>query len=163
MSLGLDQTLTLRNNIIAPKVLAGIANFIKRTSEARFLSRGTQILTTQQEILNTRQAQVLIPLLTPVKDIWQVLAEAKAGGVKSNELQINELLVFLANEKITTPNLYRPRDLTSVKLPQIIQRYAASYPLTATVAKDTAYYRNILSQGKAGVDIAVGAKTLTEN
>lgn len=150
-------TLALNKNIETRKKLVGIANFITRNSEARFLSRGTSILTTEQEIRDTKKAQVLIPLLQGVMDVIELLAQAKGGGIKSEEIQLNEFIVELANEKVTKPIIYRPRDGEVINASSILQRMSASFNLTSTLAKDKAYYQNILAQGKAGVDIAVGA------
>lgn len=156
----MDSTLALNKNIVTRKQLVGIANFVRRNSEARFLSRGTQILSTEQEIRTTKKAQVLLPLLQGIKDVQEVLSQAKGGSVKSSEISINEMIVDLANEKITEPIIYRPRDGEVIQASSIMDRLAGSYQITATVAKDRAYYENILAQGSTGVQVAVGGTSL---
>ncbi len=99
----MDRTLALNKNIVSRKKLIGIANFVAHNSEARFLSRGTEILSTEQEIRDTKKANVLLPLLTGIQDVEEVLSQAKAGGVKLDEIRINEMIVNLANEKVTKP------------------------------------------------------------
>lgn len=153
-------TLALKNNIVTRKQLVGIANFVRRNSEARFLSRGTQILSTEQEIRTTKKAQVLITLLQGIKKVQEVLSQAKAGGVKSSELSINEFIVDLANEMITDPIIYRPRDGEVLTAEGIMGRVSGSYEITATTAKDRAYYENILHMVKNGLELAVGGTKL---
>jgi hypothetical protein len=152
----MKHTLGLNKNIETKKILVGIANFIQRNSEARYLSKGTQILTTEQEIRRTKKASVLLPLLQGIKDVKDVLREAKGGGVKSTELSINEFIVELANEKITEPIIYRPRDGEVIDADSILQRVQGSYRITGQTGKDIAFYKNILAQAVPGIDVAVG-------
>ncbi len=150
----------LNKNIQTAKKLAGIANFVQKNSEAKFLSRGTDVLSTEQEIRDTKKAQVLIPMLTEIKDVATVLAQAKAGGIALEALSINEFIVNLKNEKITAPSIYRPRDGEVLNADELLNRYANSFSLTSTVAKDASFYQNIVAQGTAGVPVAVGGTSL---
>ena len=156
-------TLTFNKNVETKKMLIGIAKFIAINSEAAFLSQGTDILTTTQEIRATKKAQVLLPLLSGILDVKEVLSQAKAGGVELTEADLNEFIVTLANEKVTKPQIFRPRDgevLTEAGADKIVGMYQNGYNITATVAKDRAFYASVVDGVKNGIPLAVGGAVL---
>ena len=156
-------TLTYDKNVETAKMLVGIANHIKVNSEAVVLSQGSEVLTTSQEIRNTKKAQVLLTLLTEIVDVKELLSQAKAGGVTLTEAQLNEFIVDLANEKATKPQIFRPRDgevLTEAGADAIVSRYQNGYAVSSVVAKDRAFYSSVVAGVKDGVAVAVGGTVL---
>lgn len=149
-------TLALSKNVVSAKRLIGIANFVRVSSEATFLSSGTSILSTEQEIRDTKKAQVLLPLMVDTLDVKDVLTQAKAGGVHLTEAELNEFIVELANEKITKPQIWRPRDGETISANGLFDRFKSSYEISAVVSKDKSYYENIKYQAVKGVPVAKG-------
>ena len=152
----MNKTLTFNKNVISAKKLIGIANFIGVKSEAMALSAGNDILSTDKEIRDTKKAQVLMPLMVEVVDVKQLLSQFKNGGLEFNEMELNEFIVELANEKATKPLMYRPRDGEVISADGLLGRYQNSLQISAVVSVDRAYYNNIVA-AVAGVDVAVGS------
>ena len=151
------QTLAFKNNVETRKKLVGILNFISKNSEAKFLSSGTQLLSTQKEIRDTKKAQVLLPLLGDTMKVADVLKQAKSGGVELIEAELNELIVNLANEMITKPVIYRPRDGEVLNVEGLLGRYQNGFQITATTAVDRIFYKNVVKGVKDGLSLAQGA------
>ncbi len=85
------------------KKLVGIAKNVSRESIATALSAGSSILSTEQEVRDTKKVRVLVPFLVGSKKVADVLTEAQGGGVKTIKAPIGERTVSLANELITDP------------------------------------------------------------
>lgn len=149
-------TTNLDKNVVSRKKLVGIAQNVAAESISKALSAGTDILSTEQEIRDTKRAQVLIPFLVGVKDVTSVLSEAKSGGVHLKDGKLAEHIVTLENEKVTDPMLWRPRDGEVLQADVLMGRYQNGFSTSATFAKDLAYFGTILEQGKTGVG---GAKS----
>lgn len=84
------ETLTFNKNVVSAKKLIGIAKFLAHNSEAQALSAGNDILSTDQEIRDTKKAQVLMPLMVEVVDVKQLLTQFKNGGIQFSEVELNE-------------------------------------------------------------------------
>ncbi len=147
----IKSTLALNANPETRIKLIGIAKNTKQRSLSTIFSSGTNILSTEQEIRDTKQARIFIPLLKGVKKFSDVLAQAKTNSVATTEGLLAERQVSLANEMITEPTIWRPRDGEVIEASELLGRYQEGFSISASVFKDRAYFETMVVQGHAGL------------
>lgn len=147
----MEKTIELNANISSSKKLVGIANGVSAKSISKWLSGSSQVLSTEQDVRDTKEVSVLIPFLVGVKKVADVLTEAAAGGVKSSKPKVGERIVKLANELITEPLTWRPRDGEVISADALLGKYKEGFITSATVVKDQAYFATIATKGTAGL------------